>query len=98
MRGRVLALQAVLFLGSTPIGAPIVGWVSQQFGARYGVGLGAVAALLAGVWGLMRARRLAETPPIPEDDVEAAATEVVVRAHRAPSLDRDDARFLRLTA
>ncbi|MBV9662919.1 MAG: MFS transporter, partial [Actinobacteria bacterium] len=38
MRGRVLALQAMLFLGSTPIGGPIVGWVSQQFGARYGIG------------------------------------------------------------
>ena len=34
MRGRVLALQAMLFLGSTPIGGPIVGWVSDQFGAR----------------------------------------------------------------
>ena len=34
MRGRVLALQAMVFLGSTPIGGPIVGWVSQQYGAR----------------------------------------------------------------
>ena len=57
MRGRVLALQAVLFLGSTPIGGPIVGWVSEQFGARYGIGLGAVAALLAGLWGLRRVSR-----------------------------------------
>jgi len=77
MRGRVLALQAVLFLGSTPIGGPIVGWVSQQFGARYGVGLGAVAALLAGAWGLLRARRLAETPLVPDEEAEARATEVV---------------------
>ena len=29
MRGRVLALQAMVFLGSTPIGGPIVGWVSR---------------------------------------------------------------------
>jgi len=77
MRGRVLALQAVLFLGSTPIGGPIVGWVSQEFGARYGVGLGAIAALLAGAWGLLRARRLAETPLVPDAEVEAVATEVV---------------------
>ncbi|HEX2384266.1 MAG TPA: MFS transporter [Acidimicrobiales bacterium] len=77
MRGRVLALQAVLFLGSTPIGGPIVGWVSQAFGARYGVGLGAVAALAAGAWGWLRARRLAEKPLIPDEDVEATATEVV---------------------
>ena len=58
MRGRVLALQAMLFLGSTPIGGPIVGWISQQFGARYAIALGAVAALGAGVWGLARVRHL----------------------------------------
>jgi MFS family permease len=74
MRGRVLALQAVLFIGSTPIGAPIVGWVSQQFGARYAVGLGAIAALLAGAWGLMRARRLAVKPPFPDEEAEARAS------------------------
>jgi MFS family permease len=56
MRGRVLALQAMLFLGSTPIGGPIVGWVSQQFGARYAIGLGALAALGAGVWGMLEVR------------------------------------------
>ena len=45
MRGRVLALQAMVFLGSTPIGGPIVGSIAETFGARYGVALGAVAAL-----------------------------------------------------
>ena len=58
MRGRVLALQAMLFLGSTPIGGPIVGWISQQFGARYAIALGALAALGAGAWGLAKARSL----------------------------------------
>lgn len=56
MRGRVLALQAILFLGSTPIGAPIVGWVSDVFGARVGLALGSFATLLAGAWGLASAR------------------------------------------
>jgi predicted MFS family arabinose efflux permease len=56
MRGRVLALQAMLFLGSTPIGGPIVGWIAQQFGARYAIGVGAVAAFGAGVWGLAKVR------------------------------------------
>ena len=41
MRGRVLALQAIVFLGSTPIGGPIVGTLSERFGARYGLALGA---------------------------------------------------------
>ncbi len=57
MRGRVLSLQTMLLLGSTPIGGPILGYVSQHLGARYGLGLGSVAAVLAGVWGLMNLRR-----------------------------------------
>jgi MFS family permease len=73
MRGRVLALQAVLFLGSTPIGGPIVGWVSQEFGARYGIGLGAVGALGAGVWGLMKARQMHDAPVAEERVAETEA-------------------------
>jgi MFS family permease len=64
MRGRVLALQAMLFLGSTPIGGPIVGWISEQFGARYAIGVGAAAALAAGTWGLLRARRASPKPVV----------------------------------
>ncbi|MBA3652648.1 MAG: MFS transporter [Actinobacteria bacterium] len=56
MRGRVLALQAMLFLGSTPIGGPIVGFIAEQFGARYAIGVGAVAAAAAGAWGLAKVR------------------------------------------
>jgi MFS family permease len=52
MRGRVLALQAIVFLGSTPIGGPILGWVSEHFGARAGVVIGGVAAIIAGVYGV----------------------------------------------
>jgi MFS family permease len=47
MRGRVMALYSVVFLGSTPIGAPIVGWLAQVAGPRAGMALGAVAALSA---------------------------------------------------
>ena len=57
MRGRVLALQAMVFLGSTPIGGPIVGWVTQHFGARYALALGATACLGAGAWGIWMAKR-----------------------------------------
>ncbi|HEX5267440.1 MAG TPA: MFS transporter [Acidimicrobiales bacterium] len=46
MRGRVMALYAVAFLGSTPIGSPIVGWVSAAFGPRVGIGLGGVATVV----------------------------------------------------
>jgi MFS family permease len=46
LRGRVMALFAIAFLGSTPIGGPLVGWVSQTIGPRAGLGIGAVAALV----------------------------------------------------
>lgn len=58
MRGRVLALQAIVFLGSTPVGGPIVGAVSDQVGPRAGVLLGGIAATGAGLWGLWRSRAL----------------------------------------
>lgn len=50
MRGRVMALRAAAVLGSRPIGAPIVGWIGEHFGPRYGLGLGALAALAVAVW------------------------------------------------
>jgi len=57
MRGRVLALQAMVFLGSTPIGGPVVGVVAEHFGARYSLALGALATVAAGAWGLLRLHR-----------------------------------------
>ena len=57
MRGRVLALQAIVFLGSTPIGGPIVGTLSERLGARYGLALGALATLGAAAYGLLTVRR-----------------------------------------
>ena len=57
MRGRVMALWAVAFLGSTPIGGPIAGYVSQHFGGRAGLAMGAVACLLAAGLTAVVARR-----------------------------------------
>jgi MFS family permease len=62
MRGRVMALWAVAFLGSTPIGGPIAGAVSERFGGRSGLFLGAGACLLAAVLGALVLRRLNRTP------------------------------------
>jgi MFS family permease len=59
MRGRVMALWAVAFLGSTPIGGPIAGVVVEYFGGRAGLVLGAVACLVAAAAGAVVARRLA---------------------------------------
>ena len=57
MRGRVLALQAIVFLGTTPIGGPILGWVCEQFGARAGFALGGAAGLAAAAWGWFATRQ-----------------------------------------
>lgn len=62
MRGRVMALWSVAFLGSTAIGGPIAGWVSEQWGGRAGLLLGAVACLMAAAMGLVALRRRTSTP------------------------------------
>jgi MFS family permease len=49
MRGRVMALYSVVFLGSTPIGGPIAGWVGQHLGPRVGLAGGGVIAVAAGI-------------------------------------------------
>ncbi|MGC9438997.1 MFS transporter [Streptomyces sp. WG5] len=57
MRGRVMALYMMVFLGGSPVGAPIVGWVTDTYGARIGFAAGgAVAATAAIVIGLVLAR------------------------------------------
>jgi len=47
MRGRVMALYMTIFMGGTPIGAPVIGWVGQTFGARWTL-IGGGAATVAG--------------------------------------------------
>ena len=57
MRGRVMALYFVLFLGSTPIGAPIVGWIAETFSPRAALGAGGIVTIAACVFGLFRLPR-----------------------------------------
>jgi MFS family permease len=87
-RGRVMALYMAIFMGGTPIGAPIIGWIGESFGPRWTIlagGLVAIAtALAAAIW-LARRRgvhleyrrherpRLQVTTNVPaEPDPEAA--------------------------
>jgi MFS family permease len=58
MRGRVMALWALAWLGSTPVGGPIVGWVGQAIGARWALVIGGVAALACGVLALPALNRI----------------------------------------
>ncbi|MGA8208995.1 MAG: MFS transporter [Nocardioidaceae bacterium] len=46
MRGRVMALYMMVFMGGTPLGAPIVGWVGETFGARWTLVGGGLATIL----------------------------------------------------
>ena len=47
MRGRVMALYSVVFLGSTPIGGPLAGWLSQAYDPRWALALAAISGLSA---------------------------------------------------
>ncbi len=58
MRGRVMALWFVAFQGSTPIGAPLIGWVIALGGARAGLGAGAGACAVAAILGVFALRRV----------------------------------------
>ncbi|HEY3502598.1 MAG TPA: MFS transporter [Actinocatenispora sp.] len=50
MRGRVMGVYMLVFTGGTPIGGPLIGWVTETYGARTGLAIGGgVAALAAGV-------------------------------------------------
>jgi MFS family permease len=58
MRGRVMALYLMCFLGGTPVGAPIVGWVANTVGARWGmIGGGLVCMVMAVGMALYLVRR-----------------------------------------
>ncbi|MFB6957881.1 MFS transporter [Streptomyces sp. NPDC056309] len=57
MRGRVMALFMMVFMGGTPLGAPLVGWITDAYGARVGFAAGgAVSLAAAATIGLVLAR------------------------------------------
>ena len=85
MRGRVMAIRLAIALGGTPVGAPIVGWVADDFGPRWSLGLAAVAGLAAALIGtyarqllsvrtVIRSESGVDAPQAPRD--QAAAVEV----------------------
>jgi MFS family permease len=78
MRGRVLALQAIVFLGSTPIGGPLLGAICDAYGARAGLVVGGASALGAALFGSMAMRRTLtrraalDGPNVPPADLQVA--------------------------
>ena len=68
MRGRVMSVYMITLLGSTPIGGPLIGWISEQCGPRWGFGIGGIATILAVA--LLR-HRVRPRPPVPARRVSA---------------------------
>ena len=57
MRGRVMALYSMVFLGSTPIGGPIAGWLSQSIDPRASLVLAGVSGVAAAIAARVAFRR-----------------------------------------
>ena len=76
MRGRVMALYALVFLGSTPLGGPLTGWVSQIASPRLALAIGALITLAGGLaaWAYLR------EPAVPERAIVAERDATTVRA------------------
>ena len=62
MRGRVMALYSVVFLGSTPIGGPLAGWLSEAVDPRAALVMAGLGAILAGVFAKVAFERAARIP------------------------------------
>ena len=85
MRGRVMALWAVAFLGTTPIGGPVVGAVAEYAGGRWGLGLGAAVAAVAAAVGFSAVRRMDRRARVGTPVPETVAT-------AEPQLEQTEAR------
>ncbi len=57
MRGRVMALYMMVFIGGTPIGSPLIGWIGETFGARWSIAVGGLATMAVAVGAALWARR-----------------------------------------
>ncbi|MDQ2812296.1 MAG: MFS transporter [Actinomycetota bacterium] len=83
MRGRVMALWALAWLGSPPIGGPIVGWVGQSVGARWALVAAGLPTVVCGILALpaltridRRAARKADSDPAETSDQVPAISSV----------------------
>ena len=83
MRGRVMSLWSVAFLGSTPIGGPSWGSSGRRSGARYALGVGGLAALGAAAFGMVARRRdkgVSDALPAPGPGVASPVATVTAAA------------------
>jgi MFS family permease len=62
VRGRVMGLYMLVFLGGAPLGSPLVGWAAEQFGARMSLIAGGLVSVLAAVVAALLLARVREVP------------------------------------
>jgi MFS family permease len=92
MRGRVMSLWAVVFLGSTPIGGPLTGVVAAHLGVRAALALGGAATVAAATWagfGLRRLRRRGAAGAGPHQARGPEETSPALARTRAPASGSD---------
>ena len=92
MRGRVMALYAIAFLGSTPIGAPLVGWIADVTSPRVSIAVGGVATLAACIPLAVRYCRRGAVRATDDVAVEQSDAEPGEVVDFAPGLVIDDRR------
>lgn len=84
VRGRVMAVYTVISMGGTPVGGPVIGWVSQHAGVRWGLAAGAGVAVLSALAVALWLSRRPATPPVASTPVRSAAVEAALD-HPAPT-------------
>jgi MFS family permease len=72
MRGRVMALYGLLFAGSTPVGGPLLGWISEAWGPRVGMALGGALSLAAALGAVSRVRVRRRAAPLAPGETHEA--------------------------
>jgi MFS family permease len=65
MRGRVMALYMLVFAGGTPIGAPFVGWLAEQLGARWSLISGGLITIVTGLVATAVVARMSHVRVVP---------------------------------
>ncbi|HEX6330996.1 MAG TPA: MFS transporter [Actinomycetota bacterium] len=85
MRGRVMALYGIVFLGTTPIAGPLAGWVGEHLGVRVALGGGGLVAFATGIVGLWLLRRREGAGPVPVPVPVAAGATAALQADEALS-------------
>ena len=101
MRGRVMSLYMIVFLGATPVGSPLVGWVAEAWGPRWAIGIGSITAALVAVgaavwavrnWNLQVRYRVLQRPHLVVRYLDAGTpAENAARAETRRRLGSEDA-------